>query len=92
MATPSQEDDGCGSVRLRVVGHAFRDARQVEVTAGSCACTAGKVFPKKFPYTPLPQACDSTTASVVAMRRPVPDGCNQIREETENLVSSEGAR
>ena len=51
---------------------AFRDAQQVEVTAGSCAGTAGKVSSEKFSYTPLPRACDSTTADFVAMRPPGP--------------------
>ena len=64
-----------------VLSQAFKDAQQVEMTAGSCVVTAGKVSSEKFPYTPLPRACDSTTAEFVAMRRPVPDSCNQIHEE-----------
>jgi hypothetical protein len=32
--------DGCDSVRLRVLRQAFKDAQQVEVTAGSRAGTA----------------------------------------------------
>jgi hypothetical protein len=31
------------SVRLRVFRQAFKDAQQLEVTAGSCVGTAGKV-------------------------------------------------
>ena len=40
--------DGCDSVRLRVLGQAFKDAQQVEVTASSCADKAGKVSSKKI--------------------------------------------
>ncbi len=47
--------EGCDSVRLRVPGQAFKDARQVEVSAGSRAGTAGKVSSENFSYTPLPR-------------------------------------
>jgi hypothetical protein len=62
--------DGCDSVRLRVLGQAFKDAQQVEVAAGSRAGTAGKVFSRKMRIHTVAEACDSTTADRVAMRRP----------------------
>ncbi|HEU0077752.1 MAG TPA: hypothetical protein VFQ76_08910, partial [Longimicrobiaceae bacterium] len=49
---------------------AFKDARQVEAAAVFRVGTAGKVPSENFSYTPLPRACDSTTAEFVAMRRP----------------------
>jgi hypothetical protein len=43
------------------------------------------VSSENFSYTPLPQTCDSTTADFVAMRWPVPDGCNLIHDNPEIL-------